>query len=260
MKKLLLSIAITAGFAGSALAADLPVKAPAYAPAPVATNWTGCYIGAGGGYGMWNQDHTTLDPRRIPFANQFGAATTGGRGWFGTVQVGCDYQVAPRWVIGAFADGDYGSLTGNYAPSAIGTGAAFGQEKMRSSWAAGARVGYLVLPQLLTYVSGGFTQARFNSITMATPVAGVTFVQDAATYNGWFLGSGYEYGLDLLPGLFWKTEYRFSTYQSQQPALTLLTPTATTAIGFEDSKKYVQTIRTELVYRFNWGGPIVARY
>src|SRR5947209_8237038 len=43
-------------FAGSALAADLPVKAPImHAPVPV-YNWTGCYLGAGGGYGMWNQD------------------------------------------------------------------------------------------------------------------------------------------------------------------------------------------------------------
>jgi hypothetical protein len=23
---------------------------------------------------------------------------------------------------------------------------------------------------------------------------------------------------------------------------------------------YVQTIRSELVYKFNWGGPVVARY
>lgn len=27
-----------------------------------------------------------------------------------------------------------------------------------------------------------------------------------------------------------------------------------------DSKKWVQTVRSELVYRFNWGGPVVAKY
>ncbi len=26
------------------------------------------------------------------------------------------------------------------------------------------------------------------------------------------------------------------------------------------SKKWDQTIRSELVYRFNWGGPVVAKY
>ena len=27
-----------------------------------------------------------------------------------------------------------------------------------------------------------------------------------------------------------------------------------------DSHKYVHTVRSELVYRFNWGGPVVAKY
>src|SRR6266581_1799723 len=58
MKKLLLSMAITAGFAGSALAADMAPRTPIYkAPPPMVHSWTGCYIGAGGGYGMYNVDH-----------------------------------------------------------------------------------------------------------------------------------------------------------------------------------------------------------
>src|SRR6478736_6910020 len=48
---------ITAGILGSANAADLPMPAPAYSapPAPV-YNWTGCYVGGGGGYAFWQQD------------------------------------------------------------------------------------------------------------------------------------------------------------------------------------------------------------
>src|SRR5882724_313397 len=173
MKKVLLSIALTAGFASSAFAADIPVKAPYIAPAQVvATNWTGCYVGAGGGYGMWNQEHITLDPTRVPFRTQVGSVTTGGRGWFGTVQVGCDYQFAPRWVVGAFGDFDFGSLKGNFSPGNLG--GFVGEEKMRSSWAAGARVGYLVLPQLLAFVSGGYTQARFDGVTALSFTPGVT--------------------------------------------------------------------------------------
>ena len=44
---------------GAAMAADLPMPAPApvyKAPPPPVYNWTGCYIGGGGGYGMWGQD------------------------------------------------------------------------------------------------------------------------------------------------------------------------------------------------------------
>jgi outer membrane immunogenic protein len=260
MKKVLLSIAVTAGLAGSAFAADLPAKAPRLAPAPVvATNWTGCYIGAGGGYGMWNQEHRTLDPARVLFAGQLGTATTGGRGWFGTAQAGCDYQFSDRWVVGVFGDYDFSGLKGNYSPAVL-SNSVLAEEKMTSQWAAGGRVGYLVFPQLLAYVSGGYAQARFDG--MSLPIAATTVLtQSAQTYRGWFIGSGYEYALDLLPGLFWKTEYRFATYQAETPALTSITAGVATPLGFEESKKYVQTIRSELVWRFNWGpGPVVARY
>jgi outer membrane immunogenic protein len=263
MKKTLLAIALTASFTGSALAADLPMKAARPMAEPiVAANWTGCYLGAGAGYGMWNQEHITRDPiLGTPVAGQVGSVTSGGRGWFGTVQVGCDYQFAQRWVIGAFADYDFGSIKGNFTPAASPAGLV-GEEKLKSSWAAGGRIGYLVVPQLLTYVSGGYTQARFDAVNFIGGPVGSTTVMDAQTYKGWFIGSGVEYGIDFLPGLFWKTEYRYAQYDAESPAITRTSLTAGTAIiGFEDSKKYVQTIRSELVYRFNFGGgPVVARY
>ena len=58
----LITGAILALFAGSAMAADMPVKAPMLmkAPPPV-YSWTGCYFGGGAGYGMWNQDHYFLE-------------------------------------------------------------------------------------------------------------------------------------------------------------------------------------------------------
>ena len=36
------------------------------------------------------------------------------------------------------------------------------EEKLRSQWAIGGRIGWLVTPQLLTYFSGGYTEAKFN--------------------------------------------------------------------------------------------------
>ena len=114
-KKTLLAAtaAVTALVATPAMAADLgrPVlKAPPPPPAPVYT-WTGCYLGGGGGYGMWNQDNFTVEEiNGLTTTSQ--TTTAGGRGGFGTVQVGCDYQLSGDWVIGAFADWDFGSLTG----------------------------------------------------------------------------------------------------------------------------------------------------
>ena len=226
MKKLAIAITAVAAFTGSAVAADMPVKARPYAP-PVVTayNWTGCYVGAGGGYGMYNQDVSGF----------FGSntVTLGGRGWFGTGQVGCDYQVMPSIVIGAFGDYNFGSIKGSLFSV---------DEKLSWSWAAGGRIGWVALPNLLAYVSGGYTEAHFDQIDFS--YASIP----ATTYGGWFLGSGYEYGLGFMPGLFWKTEYRFADYQAQ-------TVSVCDPLGCDpafDSHKYVQTIRSELVYRFNW--------
>src|ERR1700737_1450052 len=86
MKKLLLSMAITAGFAGSALAADMAPRAPIYkAPPPMVHTWTGCYIGAGGGYGMYNVDHSQRST--TTGAGLTINETSGGRGWLATGQV-----------------------------------------------------------------------------------------------------------------------------------------------------------------------------
>lgn len=264
MKKLLLSLAITAGVTGSALAADIPMKAARPMAAPiVTTNWTGCYLAAGGGYGMWNQDHYIETFPGLVATTP--TATAGGRGYFGTVQGGCDYQFANRWVIGAFADWDFGRIKGTFNP--VGT-LYTGEESLRSSWAVGGRVGYLVLPQLLTYVAGGYTQARFGQVDMTAPglaVVGAAVIPAAPlsfaaqTYSGWFIGSGVEYAIDFLPGLFWKNEYRFASYGAKDlPVFNTVTGVQTGAAIH--AQKYVQTVRTELVYRFNWGGPVVARY
>jgi outer membrane immunogenic protein len=253
MKKLALPIgAIALLFAGSASAADmrLPTKAPA--PAPVAVySWTGCYVGGGGGYGMWNQKTQYVDNGAI-----FGLShDNGGRGWFGTVQVGCDYQVTSNIVIGVFGDYDFSSIKGDMSVLALGTR---GEEKLKNSWAAGGRIGWVPFQaqQLLVYVSGGWTQARFDAVD-ATLLSGAqsTFDLPKHTYDGWFIGSGYEYGLGFLPGLFWKTEYRYADYGKERLLIA-------NAGGDElEVRKRVHTVRSELVWRFNFGGSgVVARY
>jgi outer membrane immunogenic protein len=271
MKKLLVATAMTATLAGSAYAADLPMKAAPMAPAAVVTtNWTGCYVGAGGGYGMFDQRHRTYNAANV--ALTAGETDTGGKGWFGTVQVGCDYQFGERWVIGAFGDYDWSGLRGNLQPTGIvGAGGVgvWGEERQKDTWAAGGRLGCVVVPRLLAYVSGGYTQTRFEGVSFQNLVdnSATTLTLAPQTYRGWFLGTGYEYGLDLIPGLFWKTEYRYSSYRAENPQLsTGLITTPLTAVvpggflGYENSRKDVQTIRSELVYRFNFGGPVVARY
>src|ERR1700722_15164207 len=82
------------GFIGAASAADLPAYSapPAPAAAPVtAYNWSGCYVGGHVG-GLVSEDRST---------NQAGAFRDfSSAGFLGGGQFGCDYQFAPRWVVG----------------------------------------------------------------------------------------------------------------------------------------------------------------
>ena len=130
--------------------------------------------------------------------------------------------------------------------------------ELKSSWAAGGRIGWLPFQHLLVFVSGGYVATRADQVNLFTTTGIDTgFSLAKHTYTGWFVGSGYEYGIGWLPGLFWKTEYRFADYGSDR--VTLLAG-GNPGGSFIGSHLYVQTVRSELVWRFNFGGPVVARY
>ncbi|MGY8631695.1 porin family protein [Bradyrhizobium sp. 14AA] len=253
MKKFLLALTAVAATTGTASAADLAARPYTKAPVAVApvVNWTGCYVGAGGGGAMTNNDNNVYDP--VTGAAFTSNQTNGARGWFGTVQGGCDYQFQ-NWVVGAFADYDFMDVRGD---TTLGTFAT-GKQKQDWQWAVGARVGYLILPQLLAYVSGGYTQAHWKDTTLS--LTGIPqFTSPGFTKSGWFIGTGHEYALTgFLPGLFWKTEYRYSEFDRQNSSINDF---ATGALLVKSAQKFSEhSVRSELVYRFNWGGSGGAKY
>ena len=64
MKRILFSVATVVAMAAPALAADL--RAPVMKAPPMAvTNWTGCYLAGGGGYGLWDQTVTSLNSNTV---------------------------------------------------------------------------------------------------------------------------------------------------------------------------------------------------
>jgi outer membrane immunogenic protein len=209
--------------------------------------WTGCYVGAGGGYGMYNLD-THLTTAGVPITVPL---DQGGRGWFGTAQVGCDYQFSGKWLAGAFIDGDLADITGKHTGQSAGAiGLVSADMPLSRSWAAGGRLGYLVNPSLLTFTSAGFTQATFDGLSYTGFGGGLTGSSiPGQTYNGYFIGGGTEYALSFHPGLFWKTEYRFADYGTKNLAV-FTTATGVPTGVLETTHPYVQTIRTELVWRF----------
>src|SRR5262249_7186633 len=265
MKKLLIATAaaVAIATAGTAGAADLPVKAPPMVAPPVVYTWTGCYLSGGVGYGMWNQDHFLFaDPGSIQLTAQ---ETAGGRGWLGRVGGGCDYQFNNNFVFGVFGDYDFKDI---HSHDFANLGLVFGaEEKESSSWSVGGRVGYLPYDNLLTFISGGYTQARFDRmdilVTVNPPVATNLFI-NGHTYTGWFIGGGYEYRLPWWQNVTWKTEYRFSNYHHDDLAIFFNDPrlgTVDTGLRLH-SEKFEQSVTTSLVWRFNFwgGGPVVARY
>lgn len=261
MKKFGLAVTVIAAFTGSAFAADLPARTYSKAPAIIAAapSWTGFYIFGGGGYGMWNSDsNPTFFPSGIDTTAQ--SQRYGGSGYFGTVGAGYDWQFGGSWVAGIFADGQFGSIRGTIADPIFGIAGISGRETLRDSWAAGVRLGYLVAPNVYSYVNAGYTGSQWSGTTLAFNFSG-TPVRTTNSFDrqGWFIGGGVENSLGFFgQGWFMKTEYRASSYDRiniQQLDL------AGAPTGFGISfKPWTQTVSTALVYRFNWAGPVVAKY
>jgi outer membrane immunogenic protein len=249
MKKLLLAMTALAAFTGSAVAADLPARTYTKAP-PVAVvpSWTGFYIFGGAGGGIWDaSEYTRVTGTGLPLSIH---QTQGGDGWFGTVGAG------------VFGDGQFGSLRGTIQDPVVNW---TGTIKMQDAWAAGVRVGYLVAPNVLSYVNGGYTGSHWKGTEFWGSLSGILVGDHVAGFNrsGGFVGGGVENSLNIFgiaaPGWFMKTEYRAAYYGNKN--ISELVDGTNIPVGRDIAfKPLVQTVETSLVYRFNWTGPVVAKY
>jgi outer membrane immunogenic protein len=235
--------------------APLYTKAPAAAP----VNWSGFYLSGGGGFALWASDNQLTNAD----GNYFASQRIGGRGYFGIVGGGYDWQIQSSWVAGIFADAQFGDIKGTIlGPSGY---AAAGTNNNKLSYAAGVRVGYLIAPNVLSYVNGGYSHADFSKTDLLFAADGSPsgYAIPKLSFDGWFLGGGVENSLDFFgisaPGWFMKTEYRVAEYgRKSANVLDNGGPSADgDVIAF---KPYVQTVSTSLVYRFNWSAPVSARY
>ena len=257
----------------SAFAADMDM--PLQAPPPPTLNWTGCYANAGVGYGLWNQDHNMTGPFGPGGTPATTVTTTdGGRGWLGRFGGGCDYQFSVsglgNFVIGAFGDYDLMSLAGSNSPSEVfafaggGLSPTAANVKETGAGYAGLRLGYLISPTFLAYSDGGWTATSFTQSSEFQTATGAPIGLGYPNYNtyGWFLGGGYEYALNFswmpIQGLFWRTEYRLSQYNTRNLGEFNLATGALTG-NVEHMTPYVQTITSSLVWRFNLWNPLLAR-
>jgi outer membrane immunogenic protein len=197
MKRLALALTSMAAFAGSAVAADLPARTYTKAPAPVAAvmSWTGCYVGGQVGYksASTNQSWANSGSVALPDGTPL-TGTLRPDGVIGGVTVGCNYQFAANWVIGAEGDYSWTDLrsSARLLPPA-NTLHTF--EVRESSFAtARARLGYAV-DHWLFFVSGGAAWARVDISDTNVPTGGTLFQSVGQTYTGWTVGGGVEYAV-----------------------------------------------------------------
>jgi outer membrane immunogenic protein len=278
---LLASVSALALFiASEAKSADLPVKAPIIAPAPI-FSWTGCYVGGHVGFG-WGRNHHTQTGSALSSVGSGGTTVVNGAasgaidtsgGLIGG-QVGCNYQYASRWVFGVQGDAAWTDLTGrNQDPLALAFlfPPGFNSISVTTDWLASltGRIGVTAFNnnQALFYVKGGaawthnkwdLTNTFNNTVFFLSPnLADETRV-------GWTVGVGIEYMFTP----HWTIFGEYNYYDFSGDKLLVSNPGAVSPSGvvglprtFTSNSQQISTVKVGVNYLFNLGPtPVVAKY
>ena len=276
----LLGAGLVVSAAGSAIAADLPVKARPMVPVVTVYNWSGCYVGGNVG-GKWARTSGSVDigpgtgAAGATAASSFPLGSTTSGTLIGGGQVGCNWQAAgSNWVFGIEGDADAQRWSASRtAAGALPTFFVPGDMfDVRSTWEASARgrIGY-AWDRLLVYATGGvgFTNVRVGTNFIAVTTGGVSFpatvLSDSRTVAGPTVGGGFEYAFTNnwsfgLEGRY--TWYGTKTFNAGAVATQGLPPAGpfTFAAATQSVKLDTFEVMGKLNWKFDWGGPVVARY
>jgi outer membrane immunogenic protein len=269
------AIALTIAVLGvsGAFAADLP---PASAPVsdyrPVATpfTWTGCYIGANGGWHRGQDQLTTTSSAAnfvaggdvfldglTPVTYNPSGGTAGG-------QVGCNGQLG---YFVASLEGDANWVTGTESRTlVVGANAfiapgdfLFDQTKATFLATARARLGVAV-DRVLFYVTGGAAFGTLRTVDTLGTFGGalISPVNSSISRAGWTVGGGVEWA--FLGNLIVKAEYLYvdlGTFDVPIPCQFLCTTANDTVVHH----KYTDNVfRLGLNYLLNYNSFVSARY
>ncbi|MGA7807040.1 outer membrane protein [Bradyrhizobium sp.] len=233
---------------GSAIAADLPVKArPMMMEA--AYDWSGFYVGGELG-GIWDRaSGSFVAPPPASYTNR---ASTGIGGGF----VGYQYQ----WnqvVLGVEADviGLFNQDLGRSACTPVAgciAGLTIGNRMGGALWSVGPRLGWAA-GQWMPYVTGGYAGTRVSNTAFAA--SGAVTEQFSQDRSGYYVGAGVDWAFN--PNWIVGVEYRhddFGTTRSVPLGVAGVPVTADTT----DLSLRSDQVTARISYKF--GGPIGARY
>ena len=208
--------------AGSATAADIPVKGPRIAP-PAYYNWSGLYVGGHAGY-IWSSSR--IEDNGIVVEPH--AATNG---FVGGALAGVNVQ-SGNWVYGL--EGDFGWS------NARGTGTfELPPNRYELEWTSHlrGRLGVTAGPQgqWLFFIAGG------AAFTRSTFIDGGTLERTSATYTGGSIGVGADYAFGNQ--VFGRVEYIYDNFHMGASLNRLNDYTA----KLQDSS----TVRAAIGFKFN---------
>ena len=238
MRALLLTGAALFAGVGAACAADLPVKSQ-YIGAPY--NWSGCYIGAQVGYALMRDDDTEfVNPTRavsIRTPRDRGEPDGVKAGGF----VGCNWQIAGPWVIGAELDGEWANLTDTilyFDPAGDSYSV-----RARAQGSLRGRIGYAV-DRTLYYATGGggAVDLRYSYLDLPT---GIT--RNFSDVTGGITGGfGVEYA--FIGNFTGRIEYRYADFGTVNHT--------TSFPGFSDQHRITEhAVRAGLAFKFGGAPP-----
>jgi outer membrane immunogenic protein len=243
LKKSFLSSTAVLAFVSASLtafAADLPGGAPAMVPVAF-YDWTDCYIGAHIG-GAFSGD-TSINRLGISRSHNSSAVVGGG-------QIGCDFQVAPGWVLGAEGRGAGTSLKASNASTVtnLKTGVtrpsqfSVGNDSLASTT---ARLGYSFIDRWLFYVRGGAAWTNEKVDDAYTTVLGKAVDPSASTTRtGWTTGTGVEWAFARN----WSVALDYDYCDFGSKGLTLIGQNVTvTVASFKDT---IHAVTAGVNYRF----------
>ncbi|HEY2137950.1 MAG TPA: outer membrane beta-barrel protein, partial [Xanthobacteraceae bacterium] len=268
---------------GQAMAADLSARMPLKAAVAVPRyySWTGCHVGGHIGAGWGNaQFSEPLEPAGqyvMPAGSSEGVDK--GAGFLGGVGLGCDYQFASNWVIGAAGDFSWADIHGSQNVADPFFNAKSGssiQLTAKTEWLATAtmRLGY-AWDRFMLYGKGGAAwshdkysiqnlaffgnpnstfcaNAALTTITACNP-------SGATTRLGWTLGLGLEWAFADN----WSANVEFDHYDFGSRNVMLTDQTGVTfvpvlahvpASGPFSIKDRTEAVKVGVSYRFWTGG------